>query len=171
VAGAMLTQQIDCIKAGIDDPRQGLPEELFLFVSSLTPMINVDLLIKNEQNETLLTWREDNFYGPGWHIPGGIIRFKESASSRILAVARRELGTEVDHDSAPLRVTEIMAPLRNTRGHFISLLYRCRLKTTLDTRLRFSEGEPHNGQWQWFSACPGDLIPQHVVYRDYMGSV
>jgi len=80
----MLSHHIDGIKAGIGDPRQGLPEELFLFVSELTPMINVDLLIKNDRNETLLTWRADNFYGPGWHIPGGIIRFKESASSRIL---------------------------------------------------------------------------------------
>lgn len=42
-------------------------------------MVNVDLLIKNvSSNETLLTWREDEYYGPGWHVPGGIVRFKET---------------------------------------------------------------------------------------------
>ena len=63
------------IEQYIDDPREGLTEEIFYFISKLTPLVNVDLLIKNELNETLLTWRHDKFYGPAWHIPGGIIRF------------------------------------------------------------------------------------------------
>ena len=62
------------VRRTFEDPRDGLPEELFLFISELTPMINVDLLITNHQRETLLTWREDEFYGPGWHVPGGFIR-------------------------------------------------------------------------------------------------
>ena len=31
----------------IDDPREGLTEEIFYFISKLTPLVNVDLLIKN----------------------------------------------------------------------------------------------------------------------------
>ena len=47
-----------------------MPEDLFLSVSRLTPIINVDLLIKDNQNRTLLTWRDDEFYRAGWHIRG-----------------------------------------------------------------------------------------------------
>ena len=69
-------------------------------------MINVDLLIRDDTDRTLLTWRHDAFYGPGWHVPGGIIRFKESAANRIAAVAQGELGTKVElrqHTTGHLR--------------------------------------------------------------------
>src|SRR5258705_8683005 len=56
---------------------RALPEELFLFISRITPLINVDLLIQDYGKGTLLTWRSDRFFGPGWHVPGGIIRHKE----------------------------------------------------------------------------------------------
>ncbi|MFQ3368130.1 MAG: hypothetical protein ACI8WO_000222, partial [Methylophilaceae bacterium] len=45
------------IKEIISDPGDGLPEELFYFASSITAMVNVDLLIKNKKKQTLLTWR------------------------------------------------------------------------------------------------------------------
>ena len=61
------------------DPNGGLPEELFLFVSRLVPMVNVDLFISDDQGRVLLTWRDDEIFGAGWHIPGGMIRYKETA--------------------------------------------------------------------------------------------
>ena len=54
------------------DAAIGLPEELFLYVSSITPLVNVDLLIKDDRGRALLTWRDDSYYGPDWHVPGGI---------------------------------------------------------------------------------------------------
>ena len=59
------------------NPTKGLSEETFLLISQLTPMVNVELLIQDKNKGTLLTWRHDKFYGPAWHLPGGIIRFKE----------------------------------------------------------------------------------------------
>jgi hypothetical protein len=50
-----LINLIDNLEASIPDPLTGLPEDLFLFVSRITPIINVDLLIKNESDHTLLT--------------------------------------------------------------------------------------------------------------------
>ena len=42
------------------DPRAGgLPDELFLFVSRITPLVNVDLLIQDDRRHTLFTWRSD----------------------------------------------------------------------------------------------------------------
>ena len=87
---------IDALENLVVDSRQGLPEDLFLFVTRLTPMINVDLLIRDGEGRTLLTWRDDGYdYSPGWHIPGGIIRYKECRGERVQAVAQKELGTSV----------------------------------------------------------------------------
>ena len=42
----------------ITSPKKFLPEDFFLFIGRMTPFANVDLLIKNNKNETLLTWRK-----------------------------------------------------------------------------------------------------------------
>ena len=135
------------------DPHSGLPEELFLFVSRMTPLVNVDLLIQDDAHGTLLTWRSDQHYGSGWHIPGGIIRYKETAHQRIREVARQELGASVEFDRAPIAVFESMSGERN-RGHFISLLYRCRLTSPLDPLLRGIGDPPAPGSWRWHTGPP-----------------
>jgi colanic acid biosynthesis protein WcaH len=120
-------QALDTLSAWANDPRRGLPEELFLFVSGLVPIINVDLLIRDDAERILLTWRDDRHYGAGWHVPGGIIRFGEPAEDRLRITAARELGAEIDFDPAPLAVEQFLHPEWKQRGHFVTLLYRCRL--------------------------------------------
>lgn len=147
------------------DARQGLPNELFYFVSRLTPLVNVDLLIRNDRGELLLTWRHDQFY-KGWHIPGGIIRFKETAADRIKAVALSELGATVEADAAPCEVHEKQNCQRDVRGHFISLLYATRLTSDLDAARKCLDiAQPGNGQWAWHGPCPELLLPNHASYR------
>jgi len=84
----------------------------------------VDLLIKDEDNHTLLTWRDDGYTEPGWHLPGGIIRFKETLASQVKPLARLEQGVEVGFDSVPLAINDIIHPTRRIRGDFI-LFYFC----------------------------------------------
>jgi len=153
--------------ARVESPRRGLPTPVFRLISQLTPLINVDLLIRDRQGRTLLTWRADEFYGPGWHIPGGIIRFKENIATRIAKVAESELACTVDFDPVPLSMREVMAPHRDVRGHFISLLYRCHLRTP--PAPEFAAGTPlQNGQWRWHDGCPDDLIRVHDMYRPWI---
>jgi colanic acid biosynthesis protein WcaH len=121
-----LRRCLDVLETAVGDPRSGLPEDVFRFVSRITPLINVDLLIQDDRSRTLLTWRDDEFYGSGWHVPCGIIRYKESAADRIRACARAELGADVSSDPASLVVLEDIRE-QATRGHHISLLFRCRL--------------------------------------------
>src|SRR6266496_3256908 len=115
------------LNAWAGSAENGLPHELFVFLSRLMPLVNVDLLIRDERMGTLLTWRDDEDYGPGWHVPGGIIRYKETAEARIRLTARRELESDVEFDPDPIRIEEMIKPIRRERGHFVSLLYRCRL--------------------------------------------
>ena len=154
------------LEAAIGDPRNGLPEELFLFVSRIAPLINVDLLIKDDSGHTLLTWRDDEFFGSGWHVPGGIIRYKEMASHRIQACAREELGAEVAFDAAPLLVSESITPQRS-RGHFISMLYRCTLLTPPQQDLRAHSDPPKRGEWRWHAVPPPDLLRVQSHYARF----
>lgn len=165
---AGLSELIEKIRAFVKDARAGLPHEVFYFTSELTPMVNVDLLIKDEDGRTLLTWRADEFYGPGWHIPGGIIRFKEYASTRVQEVARAELGASVEVDRHPLWVCEVMAPNRDVRGHFISLLYGCRLLSSPNPQTQSLGGTPTHGQWMWHAGCPSNIIRQQEMYRPFI---
>lgn len=150
------------------DPRAGLASEVFLLASQITPLLNVDLLIKNDFGQTLLTWRADEFYGPGWHVPGGIVRFKEKLSERIHKVALSELGCDVSCGETPLALREVMAEQRNVRGHFLSLLFACRLLAPPAPALKFSPEMPMNGQWRWHEHCPADLIREHEMYRCFI---
>jgi len=163
-----LRKIIDVLEASIENPSKGLPEELFLFVTRITPIINADLLIKNEQNHTLLTWRNDGYYPPGWHVPGGIIRYKETINERIKAVAKNELGAEVEFNPVPLAINEVIHETRKNRGHFISLLYRCSLITQPDESLRCKGNSPNTNEWMWHSFCPGKIISVHEMYRKFI---
>jgi ADP-ribose pyrophosphatase YjhB (NUDIX family) len=162
-----LTDAIQTLDQAAPDPRTGLPEDLFLLVSRLTPLVNVDLLIQDQQHRTLLTWRADAVYGNGWHVPGGIIRYKETAHQRIREVASSELGATVEFDPTPITIVESMARERN-RGHFISLLYRCRLSSEPDPQLRALADPPQPGAWRWHEGAPADLLEVHDVYRRFL---
>jgi colanic acid biosynthesis protein WcaH len=103
----------------------------------------------------------------GWHIPGGIIRYKERMADRIAEVARLELGAAVTVKGTPVAVNEVIHLDRVNRGHFIAFLYECELASALDETLRHDGGPPKPGQWSWHSACPPDMIRSHEVYRRF----
>lgn len=156
------------IESRISAQTGDMPEEVFLFVSRITPLINVDLLIQDAAGRTLLTWRSDRFFGPGWHVPGGIIRYKEMAADRIRMVAKQELCAAVEFGPFPIYVHESTIPERRDRGHFISLLYKCRLTSELDQRRRYTPDAPVPDQWLWHERCPENLIPEQRAYAAYM---
>jgi len=148
-------------------PEKGLPVELFRILSRIMPLVNVDLLVRDEELGTLLTWRDDENYGPGWHVPGGIIRYKETAETRILVTARAELGTEVEFEAEPMHIEQAIDPVRRERGHMISMLYRCRLAGAPDGQLKWNPAAPEAGQWGWHRECPANLIPEQNHYRRF----
>jgi hypothetical protein len=147
------------VEANAGKAHGDLPEDLFLLISRVVPMVNVDLLIKDSQNRTLLTWRDDEIYGAGWHLPGGVIRFREKAAERVRKVARMELGAEATFDETPLWVAEMIDP---------TLLYRCELAGEPRADLEYRGGQPTAGAWKWHTHCPPDLLPFHRVYARFL---
>jgi ADP-ribose pyrophosphatase YjhB (NUDIX family) len=161
-----LRAHIATLESAAGDPREGLPPDVFLLVSRLTPLINVDLLIQDDGGRTLLTWRDDQCFGAGWHLPGGIIRYQEPAEDRLRACAREELGAEISFDPVPLLVSETIRD-RNTRGHFISLLFRCRLLGPPDEVRNVRSDRPAAGDWRWHGGCPPDLLDVQRPYARF----
>ena len=136
------------------DPTIGLPETLFEFATRITPMVNIDLFVRNYKKEILLTWRGGNYYSPGWHIPGGIVRLRESLYDRIELVALKELGAKISYKTNPILINEIIRfPERINRTHFISFLFETELSTPLENSLKFNHAKPENGQWKWHNTA------------------
>ncbi|TAK87945.1 MAG: NUDIX hydrolase [Betaproteobacteria bacterium] len=147
----------------VPDPSRGLPDAVFNFAVKITPMINVDLLVRNDRSEHLLAWREDD-WGSGWHIPGGIIRYNEPIHERIAAVARSELSTGVRHSSLPVDIKQFF----HRRGHFISLLFLCELEAPIGDRSLLQLDIPRTGALRWIQGAPSDLYSVHKVYSDWL---
>ena len=163
-----LERVVEHLESLVLSPEQGLPEPVFGLLSRLTPLLGVDLLIKDALGSTLLTWRHDKSYGPGWHVPGGIVRYKEKVLHRIQEVARLELRAQVEIEPTPLTVEEFLMHDRVDRAHIVSMLFRCQLLVPLDDSSRFNPEAPKSGCWQWHRRCPDNLIREQLRYEPYL---
>ena len=137
-----------------------LSEEEFLYISSRTPLINVDLFIVNEYDEVLLSWRDDEYCGTGWHIPGGIIRHGETMRNRLEITAERELGFIPVFEDTPCKITEIFLE-QEYRDHFISHLYKGRCKRN-DVKTKMIAENPED--LQWFDAFPAKGLVEKLLF-------
>lgn len=151
------------------DPAGGLGEELFLAVASLTPIVNVDILVVKD-GCILLEWRDDEQCGTGWYLPGGCVRLKETLEQRLHTCAKTELGTDIICDMKPILITENINPKRDKgRTHFISFLYRCVLVDESQlSRLDKREIEGHLG---WFNQIPEHFLLVQDFYRNTINEI
>ncbi len=158
---------IDFLSKQAPSPQEGLPEEIFYYISRMTPLVNVDLLIKDERGRTLLSWRNDRYAGRGWHIPGGIIRFQEALEARVKEVAKTEIGADISFDPVPMALNQLIHPEHDVRGHFISILYKCFLSGDfIPQNTGLSKDDA--GYLMWHDSCPGNLIKYHEIYKKYI---
>lgn len=168
-----LTEYINILREAGIDYSQGLPEELFLYVSSVTPIPNVDLLITNEKKQLLLSWRDDPYFGRGWHIPGGCIRFGETMYERIQKTALEEIGAEVIVNGGPIAVKDVICKGRtglknpNERGHQLAILYDCNVQGNYKI-CNGDKKENAPGYLKWFDRIPEDILSVHEVYKEIL---
>lgn len=168
-----LSQAVELLREARLDASTGLPEELFLLISSLIPVPNVDLLITNEKNDILLARRNDCFFEKSWHIPGGCIRYGETMEERIQKTALDELGCPVEFQPRPLAVRSVWRG-RNEglkypaeRGHNIAVLFACRLPKNFHPD-NGDKTEEQNGFLRWFHTLPEDFMTIQHVYDDVL---
>lgn len=166
-ASSSLTAAVATLDHSVPHPERGLPDEVFYYISRTTPLVNVDLLINDENGRTLLSWRNDQYAGRGWHLPGGIVRLKETLEERLVKVARAEVGVDVRFEPVPLEFNQFIHHDRTNRSHFISFLYRCFLGSSFEPANR-GLTPADRGYLRWHEDCPEDLLPCHRVYRTHL---
>lgn len=147
------------------NPEDGLPEDVFLFVSRITPLVNVDLLVRDDAGRILLSWRDDPYEGRGWHVPGGIVRVKERFEDRIQKTALQELGCSVFYKKEPLEIVPIIKKDASVRCHFITFVYDCRIPEKEHIGISNAAGEA--GYLKWHDSYPQDMLRVHSFYRKY----
>lgn len=99
----------------------------------------------------------------------GLSGIRKTATDRIRAVAKGELGATIEFDPVPTLVLESIFPEWRDRAHFISLLYLCRLTSDLDESHRYSPESPLPDQWLWHERYPENLIKEQRAYAVYLG--
>lgn len=171
-----LSALIDKLKGRLSElgirAKDGLGSELFNFVSTLTPIVNVDLLVFNSKGQFLLAMRNDPHCGKGWHVPGGCIRFRETFDERIKKVALQELGlTDFTYEKEPIKVFEIFSNShrnianQDERAHFVTLVFKCNAPDgyVIDNG---SKKETDAGYLKWFDRLPLDLLSIQECYKE-----
>jgi colanic acid biosynthesis protein WcaH len=140
-----------------------LPESEFFYISSRTPLINIDMLVVNEYGEILLSWRDDEYCGTGWHIPGGIIRHGETMRERLERTAKAELGFVPEFEENPCKITEIFLQ-QEYRNHFISHLFKgsCKREDVITVEKPIKPGD-----LKWLGQYEG-LVYSQAPYEEYL---
>ncbi|MDC1120283.1 NUDIX domain-containing protein [Alphaproteobacteria bacterium] len=167
------TLPIDSVCQALDamEGTAGIGKNLFESISRLTPAVSVELIIKSpDQKSNLLTWRDDELYGPGWHVPGGVVRFKETLTSRVEKVLKNEIGVPASKIEGPTGFHEIFNDQRDIRGHFISFVFLIELIGAPPDKYRAKECAPKTGCWQWFTECPHNLISNQKILAGYINN-
>jgi colanic acid biosynthesis protein WcaH len=161
-----IKEAIQFLDKNIPDKTTGLPDDIFYFISRTTPLVNVDLLVKDKKGRVLLSWRDDEYYGQGWHIPGSIVRFKETLEQRIQKCAEEELGTRVSYNRTPLTIEQFIIPGWNNRAHFISFLYECSVSENFVPD-NTSKSNCDSGFLEWHTYCPSNFLKAQDCYRKF----
>ena len=165
------TISIDSVCQALDamEGTAGIGKNLFESISRLTPAVSVELIIKSQdQQRNLLTWRDDELYGPGWHVPGGVVRFKETLSSRVEKVLKKEIAVAASKIEGPIGFHEIFNDQRDKRGHFICFVYKVTLIEDPPIRTKAQDGAITGGSWRWFVNCPNNLIQNQRSLVEYI---
>lgn len=164
-----LIQAIQILRHARLNGRDGLPEELFLTISGLVPLANVDLLITNKNGRLLLARRNDPFFQLSWHIPGGCMRYGQSFEECLQQTARREIGAELEFNPEPIAVRNVLRGENSTleypneRGHNVAILFQCWLPDGVQID-NCNRSEQDDGYLRWFERLPDDFMQIQKVY-------
>ena len=74
-----------------------LDDETFLRVIEATPLVSIDLIIRNAQGQVLLGKRVNRPAQGFWFVPGGRIRKNERVHQALQRISKEECGFVVDN--------------------------------------------------------------------------
>jgi len=75
----------------------------WLEVIQRTPLVSIDLILRDEQGRVLLGLRSNRPAQNTWFVPGGVIRKNETLDQAYARIAKTELGLELSREQAHFR--------------------------------------------------------------------
>ena len=143
-----------------------LPLDIFMQVVKHTPLISIDLLIYNDNNDVLLGWRTNLPAKDFWFVPGGRIFKNESIREAFSRIARCETGINLNTEQAVFHgVYEHIYPNENFADeagfgtHYIVLAFEVKLSGESISLPR----EQHT-LYKWMSVA--ELLEQDQVHEN-----
>ena len=142
-----------------------LDREDFAQIVKNTPLISIDLVVRNEEGEVLLGLRNNEPARVSWFVPGGRILKNERIAQAFGRIGRDELGTELEiSDSKFLGVFEHLyhENFHQETGfgtHFVVLAY----EIINSGRFEDLPNDQHH-RFRWMKI--GDLLSDEAVH-DY----
>ena len=140
-----------------------LPKETFQTVISSAPLISIDLVVRNKQEQHLLGYRTNKPAQGYWFVPGGRILKDEPIEKAFSRIVFNEIGIEPDIENA--KFNGVFEHFYNdyvfgndVTTHYVVLAYQ------IDADIDLSElpNEQHS-QYKWFSA--EELLDSEVVHK------
>jgi colanic acid biosynthesis protein WcaH len=128
-----------------------LNKKEFQTVITSTPLISIDLLVKNSQGEYLLGYRTNQPAKSCWFVIGGRILKDESMDDAFIRICKNELGIRAVRGNA-----NFLGPYEHfypdyvfgddVSTHYVVLAY----EITVDIDISALPNEQHN-QYKWFT--------------------
>ncbi|MDR1418621.1 MAG: hypothetical protein LBI80_05675 [Endomicrobium sp.] len=162
-----ILEAVEFLDKEIPDKTKRLPEDVYFFLSRTTPLVNVDLLIKDKIGRTLLSWRDDGISEQGWHVPGSVVRFKETFEQSVKRCGLQEIGTEVKFNQEPIYVQQIIVSEWENLAHHISFVYKCYLPKNFIINNK-DKKQIDSGFLAWHDKFPDNMIKVHEFYRKFI---
>ena len=141
-----------------------LDKETFSIVIESTPLVSIDLVIKNQKGQALLGQRLNRPAKGSWFVPGGRILKDESLAAAFKRLTIEELGQEFSIEQAALLGSFDHFYNDNVFGetfstHYVAIAY----VLTLETKLKLLPVNIQHGSYQWFNI--DDLLKNDNVHQ------
>lgn len=136
-------------------------QETHLFIIEKTPLVSVDLLLRNSEGRVLLGKRVNRPAQGFWFVPGGSIRKNERIADAIIRVARVEVGVTLTMQQIELAgaydhiYPDNFAGVEGITTHYVVLAYRA----VVEERV---EGDAQHSELKWWAVA--DLLQDRDVH-------
>jgi GDP-mannose mannosyl hydrolase len=135
-----------------------LSKEEFVKVVAATPLVSIDLIVRNNDGEVLLGKRLNKPAQDYWFVPGGRILKDELIASAFDRLVRAELGLRLKLDDATFLGTyqhlypDNFAGEPNVTTHYVVLAYVVQLSAEQCDQAGLLEDDQHAEQGWWHVA-------------------
>lgn len=141
-----------------------LPDETFKSIIQHTPLISIDLIVRNEKGEVLLGKRVNAPAKGYWFVPGGRVRKNETLDDAFVRLVREELGIESGVTRADAKFLGVFEHFYDDnffddviKTHYIVLAY----SINSNTEIFFSNQHQY---MKWLKNIDNEVHPYNLNY-------